>query len=407
MKNIHLIILALTMGFSSFSQETNLSFDNEGLQLNGTLALPNTNSPAPLVILIHGSGPSDRDQTIQLTDGNSLCLYPELYNLTIKSFENLSDGLVEKGYAVFRYDKRTYTHANTLDAFTISPYDFISDVNSAIDFMKTNSEIDSNNIILLGHSQGANFLPIISQERNDIKALLSLGTTATSIDSLMATQFRELYYRCLHDTISGNNFYNQTLANFEQIRNDNWPNNTPYLGAYSPFWNDWIDITESSLTNYNLIETPTLFLHAQNDFNIPTENAIIYQNGLINSNHQLYYMDGLTHFFTPENSNEVPQIVIDTIHDWLATILDTPFSINDVVKKEFQVIYYDGQIKINNNNHHTYSIDVINMQSQIIHSDKITKDDSYYINTSRINPGIYIIKLNTKLKEETHKLNIW
>ena len=65
MKNIHLIILALTMGFSSFSQETNLSFDNEGLQLNGTLALPNTNSPAPLVILIHGSGPSDRDQTIQ------------------------------------------------------------------------------------------------------------------------------------------------------------------------------------------------------------------------------------------------------------------------------------------------------------------------------------------------------
>ena len=118
-------------------------------------------------------------------------------------------------------------------------------------------------------------------------------------------------------------------------------------------------------------------------------------------------MDGLTHFLTPENSNEVPQIVIDTIHDWLATILDTPFSINDVVKKEFQVIYYDGQIKINNNNHHTYSIDVINMQSQIIHSDKITKDDSYYINTSRINPGIYIIKLNTKLKEETHKLNIW
>ena len=64
----------------------------EGKELPGTLILPDGEGPFPVVVFVHGSGPSDRDETI---NGN-------------KPFKDLAEGLAEKGIASYRYDKRTY-----------------------------------------------------------------------------------------------------------------------------------------------------------------------------------------------------------------------------------------------------------------------------------------------------------
>ena len=66
----------------------------EGKELPGTLILPDGEGPFPVVVFVHGSGPSDRDETI---NGN-------------KPFKDLAEGLAEKGIASYRYDKRTYVY---------------------------------------------------------------------------------------------------------------------------------------------------------------------------------------------------------------------------------------------------------------------------------------------------------
>ena len=73
------------------------SFGEKGRELPGTLTLPAGQGPFPALILVHGSGPGDRDETVGPN----------------KPFRDLSEGLNERGIAVFRYDKRTRVHPHS------------------------------------------------------------------------------------------------------------------------------------------------------------------------------------------------------------------------------------------------------------------------------------------------------
>ncbi|MGZ7117560.1 MAG: DUF3887 domain-containing protein, partial [Methanobacterium sp.] len=63
--------------------------------LPGTLTVPEGSGPFPGIVMVHGSGPNDKDETIGPN----------------KPFRDLSWGLASKGIAVLRYDKRTFVHA--------------------------------------------------------------------------------------------------------------------------------------------------------------------------------------------------------------------------------------------------------------------------------------------------------
>ena len=319
MKNFNLIFKFFFLLFwLDLDAQTNeiVNFNSGDLPLNGTFSIPSAEGPFPVVILIHGSGPSDRDQTVTLTGGNAQCLYPSLYNQTIKNFKDLAEQLQAHGIAVLRYDKRSFTHGSTLNLQTITPYDFVDDASASVDYVKTRSDVDTNRIFLIGHSQGANFNPLIANERDDIAAFISMGTVARGIDSILALQFRHLYYYCLNDTIQGDATYNQTLSDFNQIRTATWPQNTPYLNVYPLFWQDWLNITDSTIYHFNQASQPMLFLHASDDFNVPAEDAQLLQENL-SSDFDFYYMNGFNHFFTESTSANLSEAVGDTIYYWL------------------------------------------------------------------------------------------
>jgi len=186
MKRAIEILIMMTICFTAIGQEEQITFQSENLTLHGTLSIPeNGNSPFPLAILVHGSGPNDRNQTITLSGGNSQCLYPNLLNQTIRNFKDIADHLSEKGIAVLRYDKRTFTHGQTLNASEILVSDFVMDIESAISFGKSRSEIDVNNIFLIGHSQGSSLIPIAANNATGIKGLISHAGATTPIDSLL------------------------------------------------------------------------------------------------------------------------------------------------------------------------------------------------------------------------------
>ena len=107
--------------------------------LPGTLALPNGDGPFPALVLVHGSGPHDRDETIGPN----------------KPFRDLAWGLASRGIAVLRYEKRTKEHASKLlaSAAGITVYEeTIDDVLSAVSLLMATQRIDAERVFVLGHS---------------------------------------------------------------------------------------------------------------------------------------------------------------------------------------------------------------------------------------------------------------
>ncbi|MCB1234446.1 MAG: alpha/beta hydrolase [Verrucomicrobiae bacterium] len=137
-----------------------VAFDNPlgKNRLAGTLTLPkNPLRPVPAVVLVTGSGPQDRDETI----------------MGHKPFAVLADALTRKGIAVLRYDDRgvgkstgSFEYGTTLD--------FATDAAAAVAFLKTRKEIDPARVGLIGHSEGGLVAPIVNAKRPGQAAFLVL-----------------------------------------------------------------------------------------------------------------------------------------------------------------------------------------------------------------------------------------
>lgn len=137
-----------------------VKFENKaaGAILAGTLTLPAGNGKFPIVILISGSGPQDRDEAL----------------FGHKPFFLIADYLTRKGIAVLRYDDRG-TAASTGDFSKANTVDLASDVSAAMDYLKSRPEIDAKKIGLCGHSEGGLIAPMLASERKDVDFIVLLA----------------------------------------------------------------------------------------------------------------------------------------------------------------------------------------------------------------------------------------
>jgi len=347
MKRAATILIMMTITIAAVCQEEQISFQSESLTLNGTLSIPEIgNSPYPLAILVHGSGPNDRDQTTTLSDGNSLCLYPNLFNQTIRNFKGIADYLSENGIAVLRYDKRTFTHGQTLNVPEILVSDFVIDIESAINFSKSRSEIDESNIFLIGHSQGSSLIPIAATNSMEIKGLISLAGPTTPIDSLLPEQIRHIFVECANDPVTGENVANQFYEQFGQIRNGTFPlnqqvmltipgNPNPIPQGYGSFWENWIQISDDVLSNYSESNIKTLIVQGDEDLNVPVTDADEFE-GLSNTEVKIY--EGINHFLTSNSNNTVSTEILADVTDWINSCVTT--STEDLGESENQINIY-------------------------------------------------------------------
>lgn len=141
-------------------EEVIIKNEKDGLTLAGTLTIPDTSEVSPVVILISGSGPQNRNQEV----------------FGHKSFLVLADYLTRQGIAVLRYDDRG-TAESTGNFGVATTADFATDVLSVVKFLKTRSNIDTNNIGLIGHSEGAIIAPLAANQSEDIAFMVLLAGT--------------------------------------------------------------------------------------------------------------------------------------------------------------------------------------------------------------------------------------
>jgi hypothetical protein len=139
------------------------------ISLSGTLTLPPGSGPFLVAILLHGSGPHDRDETL----------------LGHRPFLVLADHLTRKGIAVLRFDKRG-NGKSTGDYANATTEDFASDCQSAIAYLKTRKDIDSKRIGLIGHSEGGIIAPMVAARSKDVAWIVLLaGPGLNGEDSLL------------------------------------------------------------------------------------------------------------------------------------------------------------------------------------------------------------------------------
>lgn len=125
MKTFGVVLFTFLLGASASASmnSRDIEFESNGLKLNGTLQEPKGVSPRAVIVFVHGSGPVNRDGISRAKPDD-----PPI-------FKQLSEFLVEKGYATFRFDKRTITYDAKnppWDKEKFSPYELIDDVRSAI-----------------------------------------------------------------------------------------------------------------------------------------------------------------------------------------------------------------------------------------------------------------------------------
>lgn len=108
-----------------------------GVRLAGTLTIPEGASRPPVVVLVTGSGPQDRDECVA----------------GVRAFRELADHLARNGIATLRYDDRGTAHS-TGDFAAATPPDLVADAAAAVQFLRAREDIDPRRIGVLGHSEG-------------------------------------------------------------------------------------------------------------------------------------------------------------------------------------------------------------------------------------------------------------
>ncbi len=270
------------VNISSFT-EYEITIGSEPWILPATISIPNVEGLFPSVVLVHGSGANDKDETIGPN----------------KPFKDIAWGLASNGIIVLRYDKRTkvYPAETAGDKNLTVKEEVVDDAIEAVKLLQTYEEVDQKRIYVLGHSLGAMMAPQIATFEDGIAGLIMLAAPARSLEDLMYSQI--VYLSELDGVIDENESLtiNMILDASEKIKTLNISEDERVLSAYKAYW--------EYLNNYNQVETadnleiPILLLQGKRDYQVTYEDDFTIWNNTLYDNYNVLMKtyDFLNHLF--------------------------------------------------------------------------------------------------------------
>ncbi len=297
--------------------EKDINISSGEYQLPGTLTLPNVGNHFPIVILVHGSGPNDRDESIGPN----------------KIFKDLAYGLSAQGIAVLRYDKRTFVYSEQMkliqDKLTVEEETTI-DVKAAIAFAKSVKEIDPKKIFIIGHSLGGMLTPKIALENPEIAGAIIMAGNARPLPELVIDQTNYLLHM---DEFTADDQKNldvvikQCELAKSKLINANTPTDLLPLQTPAAYWMNLQKYNQTAVASK--IKTPLFILQGKRDYQVTTKEYDLWKIALkkkSNVRFQLY--DKLNHLFfedlgdvsSPkeyEEQHNVAAYVIDDITEFI------------------------------------------------------------------------------------------
>ncbi|HBN02912.1 MAG TPA: hypothetical protein DD396_02600 [Bacteroidetes bacterium] len=298
-----------------------INFPSHSYTISGELVIPLECQNCPVVLLVHGSGPNDKDETIGPN----------------KVFNDLALGFASKGIATYRYDKRSYLYPDSFNGQFDLYDETINDAISAFYHLKADTSLHFGKYIMLGHSLGAYAMPIIADSLQDkLNGAILFSVNASKIEDLIAYQMKYLTEYDGEITKEEAKIIAENTKQAENIRLNRYTAQTTAeeLLAYWPgtFW--------KGIEGYDPIKTLAkntamqfYILQGKKDYQIPMSEFELWQAAVgANANIKMQSYANLTHLFTPTKSerpspadyfspNNVEFQVIWDMADWIKLVL--------------------------------------------------------------------------------------
>ncbi len=297
-------------------EEYEVVIGNSAWELPGTLTLPKGTDKVPVVVLVHGSGPNDRDETIGPN----------------KPFRDIAWGLAAEGIGVLRYDKRTNVHMermqSMMEEITVKE-EVIEDVMDAVHLLQDHERIDGENIYVLGHSMGGYLLPKIGMQNEEVSGFIILAGSTRPMEDLIVEQVEYIAY--LDGELSKEEeaqiaSLNEARQNIKNLDEDSNPGAQNLMGINAKYWLD--------LKNYNPtevaqeIDRPILVLQGERDYQVTMVDFQNWKKALENKEKvDFKSFPNLNHIFIEGEGKSTPQEysvkgnvseeVIDYISRWI------------------------------------------------------------------------------------------
>ncbi len=304
--------------FTYINEEVRYENALEKNYLVGTLTKPTTGTKFPVVLLITGSGPQDRDETIGLH----------------KPFALLADHLTKLGIAVLRVDDRGVGKSTGNFSMATSE-NFASDVMAGIQYLKTRNDIDITKIGLLGHSEGGMIAPYVAARSKDVSFIVLLAGPVVGGMQTMHYQavekplaslskhdqhaYQLLYDRMItiaFDTTAANNlpiYIRKSYLEWKKQQPDSTLKNlvhgtdeeviTSFTKGFADFIRPWwrFFLSYDVLKDFEKIKIPVLALNGEKDEQVdPIANLAAIRKILAkhkNPNSKVVEVPGVNHLF--------------------------------------------------------------------------------------------------------------
>ena len=303
-----------------------------GYPVKGMIKMPKGEVKAGIVI-VDGSGPNDMNMTL----GQN------------KMMKHLSDQLAEKGFAVLRFNKRTYQYGKELAKIgmqnkTLIKDEFIDDAAEGLKTLAKEQGIPTDKLFILGHSQSGSYLHVINETAGNLaKGYIILSGTPTNIAELSKKQLEKVIeegsenadeeqVKMMKQNIKTND---ELLKKIETMSDEelNKPENYPF-GIPGVYVKDLMKYDPIKL--YNDSKLPIFIRIAEFDKQVPISELELWKNGLDKNendsieevkgaNHMMQPSDGktkLANLITDEYQKDAPIVssVIDDIAAWIEKI---------------------------------------------------------------------------------------
>ncbi|MCF8453877.1 MAG: DUF3887 domain-containing protein [Pedobacter sp.] len=292
-------------------QEISIKFE-EG-QMAGIFTSPKNSSSFPVVIMVHGSGPSDMDETVGPN----------------KPFKDLAAGLAAKGIGSIRYVKRSMVYPRSFNkAFTVKE-ETIDDALSAITLASTLPGVNKSQIYLLGHSLGGMLAPRIATLAPSLNGIILAAAPARKLSDLIAEQNAFIYKASGDTTAAGKQQFIESSNEIDRSRllklGDIAPDSI-ILGAPASYW---IDLNNyDQLATSKRIKNRILILQGAHDFQVSVQDFNIWRTTLAaNKNVSFKLYPDLNHLLSSQKEKgtgaqyrtpaNVSQVLINDISLWI------------------------------------------------------------------------------------------
>jgi len=230
------------------ARETSVVVKGPAGDLAAVLTVPASKKAVPAVLMLSGSGPNDRDETIGPN----------------KPFRDLARDLADRGIATLRFDKRTVTVKDASKASTIHD-EYVEDAIEALKVLRAAAAVDPKRTFVLGHSLGTLAAPLVAAEAGDIRGLVILAGPARPPDALLTDQLAFQMKLAGQDQATIDAQAAKLAKEFERLRSD--PSDaTAILGAPAAYWRDVIRLDlAAQLAGSKL---PALVLQGEKDVQV-------------------------------------------------------------------------------------------------------------------------------------------